>query len=106
MLSDLDLATARKTSPVEPIGMTPSIDPKSQSDKLCWGTPTDEKQTAETTTPAKMPDMSTPAGVQQYLKDNPSALSYMSKAEIIAMLYGPAAAAKFRDGVAPEPAKV
>jgi len=96
------IPTPPRTEPVEPIGMTPEVDPKSLSDRLCWASPSDKNQTAASTDAPKMPDLSTPDAVQAFLKDNPSAMCYMSKAEIIAMLQGPEAAAKFKDGVAPE----
>jgi hypothetical protein len=95
------IPTPSRTQPIQPIGMTASVD--GMVDRLCWaGESGGLKDATKSTNPPEMPDLSTPEAAVGYLKDNPSALWYMSKAEIIAMLLGPDVAAKYAAGERPE----
>ena len=80
--------------------MTPTVDEKSLSDRLCWGGTEGGTPAKKDDKPApKAPELKTTAEVVDYLKANPNIMCYMSKAEIIAMIAGPDMAAKLKDGV-------
>lgn len=96
-----------QTEPEEPIAATAAVE--GEAAPLSWGGAKGrlyEKET-EPEAPAKMPDLSTKDAVFAHLKDNPSALWYMSKAELIAIIVGPEMAAQYAAGKPPpEPATV
>jgi hypothetical protein len=96
------IPTPSRTQPIQPIGMTANVDDR--TDRLCWAGPSggSKNDPTQAPSPEQMPDLSSPDKVMDHLKDNPAALWYMSKAEIIAALLGPDIAEKYNAGQRPD----
>lgn len=89
-----------RTAPIEPIGMTPSVE--GESNRLCWAGKSGGAEKNPVATPQEeMPDLTNPEDAIAYLKENPSAMWYMSKAEIIAMIGGPEMAKAYNENEPP-----